>query len=70
MTKPVGTLALALLLLASVTAGEGERGAGSFRVEEAELDLGRVTAGELATATFVFRNDSPTEVRILKAAPS
>jgi hypothetical protein len=69
MRKAVGTLSLALLL-ASVAAGEEERGEGLFRVEMADLDLGRITAGELATATFVFRNDSPSEVRILKAAPS
>jgi len=70
MTNRVPTLALALSLLASVTGGGEVPVAGSFRVENADLDLGRVTAGAIATATFVFRNDGPTDIHILKAAPS
>jgi hypothetical protein len=67
---PTLTLTLALLLLASVTGGGDPALAAGFRVENADLDLGRVKAGEIASATFVFRNDGPSDVRILKAAPS
>ena len=42
----------------------------SFRVEEAELDLGTIVAGTLATATFVFHNDGPDDVHIIRAKPS
>ncbi len=70
MTRRVRTLALALLLLASVTGGGDVPVAAGFRVENADLDLGLVTAGQSASATFVFRNDGPSDVHILKAAPS
>lgn len=42
----------------------------SFRVEEAELDLGTIVAGTVATATFLFHNDGPDDVRIIRAKPS
>ena len=42
----------------------------SFRVEEAELDLGTIVSGTIATATFVFHNDGPDDVHIIRAKPS
>jgi len=42
----------------------------SFRVEEAALDLGTIVAGTVATATFVFHNDGPDDVHIIRAKPS
>ncbi len=42
----------------------------SFRVEERELDLGTIVAGTIATATFVFYNDGPDDVHIIRAKPS
>jgi len=42
----------------------------SFWVEEAELDLGTIVAGTIATATFVFHNDGPDDVHIIRAKPS
>ncbi|MCW8985052.1 MAG: DUF1573 domain-containing protein [Thermoanaerobaculales bacterium] len=42
----------------------------SFRVEEADLDLGTIVAGTIATATFVFHNDGPEPVHIIRAKPS
>ena len=42
----------------------------SFRIEEAELDLGIIVAGTTATATFVFHNDGPDDVHIIRAKPS
>ena len=42
----------------------------SFRIEEAELDLGTIVAGTIATATFVFHNDGPDDVHIIRAKPS
>ena len=63
-------IAVAVLLVCvavCVQAREGEPGADTpFRVEEADLNLGRVIAGETAVGTFVFHNDSGRDVRILK----
>ena len=42
----------------------------TFWVENAELDMGQVVAGTTATATFVFHNDGPGEVNIIRAKPS
>jgi hypothetical protein len=42
----------------------------SFGVEEAELDLGTIIAGTVATATFVFHNPGPDDVHIIRAKPS
>lgn len=42
----------------------------AFRVEEAALDIGTIVAGTLATATFVFHNDGPDDVHIIRAKPS
>ena len=42
----------------------------SFWVEEAHLDLGTIVAGTVATATFVFHNDGPDDIHIIRAKPS
>jgi type IV secretory pathway VirB2 component (pilin) len=42
----------------------------SFRVEEAHLDIGTIVAGTIARATFVFHNDGPDDVNIIRAKPS
>ncbi len=42
----------------------------SFWVEEAHLDLGIIVAGTVATATFVFHNDGPDDIHIIRAKPS
>jgi hypothetical protein len=42
----------------------------SFRVENADLDLGTIIAGTVATATFVFVNDGPDDIKIIRAKPS
>ena len=42
----------------------------SFWVEEAELDLGTIVAGTVAIATFVFHNDGPEDIHIIRAKPS
>lgn len=42
----------------------------AFRVENASVDLGSVTAGDDAVATFIFHNDLDRAVKILRAAPS
>jgi hypothetical protein len=39
-------------------------------VEESDLDLGTIVAGTIATATFVFHNDGPEDVHIIRAKPS
>ena len=42
----------------------------TFWVESTTLDVGFVTSGTTAAATFVFHNDGDRAVRILRAAPS
>jgi len=42
----------------------------SFWVEEPELDLGTIVAGTVATATFVFHNNGPEDIHIIRAKPS
>jgi hypothetical protein len=74
MTRRFRAAALAVALLslsiaAPPSAGE-EDTKPSFWVEETELDLGTVIAGSIATATFVFRNDGPEDVHIIRAKPS
>ena len=59
----------AVSLALSAVAAEGQEAAG-FRVEDADLDLGRAVAGSTVTATFEFVNDTDRDVRILRAAPS
>ena len=41
-----------------------------FRVDETDLNLDKVIAGHTLTATWVFRNDGPTDVNIIRAKPS
>jgi hypothetical protein len=42
----------------------------TFSVENPSIDIGEIKAGSEAVATFVFRNDGPTDVKIIKAKPS
>ena len=56
-----------LLPLFAFSQGEGGP---VFRAESNHVEVGPVTAGSTATATFVFRNDGDRDIRILRAAPS
>ena len=59
--------------LSSVVFAEGEsaeKGVKGFWVEEANLDLGTISAGTDAIGTYVFHNDTNKEVKIIKAKPS
>jgi len=42
----------------------------TFRVEEANIKLGKVAAGKDAVGTFVFHNDTDHDVKIIRAKPS
>jgi hypothetical protein len=64
----VATLVSGSFFVTRFAAAEGSQP--SFTVEEAELDLGTIVAGTLATATFVFHNPGPTDVHIIRAKPS
>ncbi len=57
-------------LLAAVTVAADDNIRPSFWVEDDTIDLGSVIAGRTASATYVFHNDGPTEVKILRAAPT
>lgn len=41
-----------------------------FWVENPRIDLGEVRSGTPAVATFVFHNDGPKDVNIIRAKPS
>jgi hypothetical protein len=41
-----------------------------LRVEQSNLDLGTIRAGQEAVGTFVFHNDGTTVVKIIRAKPS
>lgn len=65
----------AALFLVAIIAGTplhaGDDGSDStFRVVEADLNIGRVVAGATATGTFTFQNDGEVDVKILRAKPS
>ena len=68
MRQPA-TLAL-LFVTAAVAVAANDNVKPSLWVENDSIDLGRVIAGRTASATYVFHNDGPTEVRILRAAPT
>jgi len=39
-------------------------------VENDIIDVGKVIAGNTASVTYVFHNDGPTDITILRASPS
>ena len=59
---------LTILPSTPIVAQEGE--APSFWVENSTVEIDRVIAGRIASATFVFHNDSPEDVHIIRAKPS
>ena len=63
-----------MLLTAAVMTFEDRADAQSagptFFVENARIDIGEIKAGTEAVATFVFHNEGPTDVRIIRAKPS
>jgi hypothetical protein len=68
VVAPAAALVCALMTVADPAVAEDDRA--TFRVEEASLNLGTVVAGESVKATFVFHNDGPEDVHIIRAAPS
>jgi hypothetical protein len=74
MTRHFRSVALAAALAFSLFVvthfAEAQSPQPSFRVEEAELDLGTIAAGTTVTATFVFHNDGSEDVNIIRAKPS
>lgn len=53
-----------------MTVAAAQEHAPSFRVEQAEIDIGTVIAGTTVTADFIFHNDGPDDVHIIRAKPS
>ncbi len=72
MSQQFGVAAGVALVAACLLVGESAAAdvPPTFRVESAGLDVGPVTAGTTAEATFVFHNEGDRDVRILRAAPS
>ena len=70
-SRAVALAAVRLSLLLVVTFfASAEESQPTFRVEETEMNLGTIVAGTIATATFVFYNDGPDDVHIIRAKPS
>lgn len=63
------TLAL-LFVTAAVAVAANDNVKPSLWVENDSIDLGRVIAGRTASATYIFHNDGPTAVKILRATPT
>ncbi len=66
---------LILMVLTAAMAGavgrvEATSAAPTFTVENPRIDLGDIKAGSEAVATFVFHNNGPEDVTIIKAKPS
>ena len=74
MTRHLGAVALAAALLFAgffvTDFAAAQDPQPTFRVEETNLDVGTIVAGTIATATFVFHNDGPEDVHIIRAKPS
>ncbi len=68
--------AVLILMLAATTMGASVDRVGAespepaFRVENPRIDLGQIKSGTDVLATFVFHNDGPVDVKIIKAKPS
>jgi hypothetical protein len=65
---PAAALVCALIAVAPAAVADDDKA--SLWVEQASLDLGTVVAGESVTAVFVFHNDGPEDVHIIRAKPS
>ena len=63
-------LALAVILTLAVLCPTRATCGGVLRIESPQLDVGKVTAGSPAVATFVFHNDGDRDIHILQAKPS
>jgi hypothetical protein len=66
----LGALVVMLAMPVMALAEETPVDTASFRVETTNLELGKVKAGEVAEATFVFHNDGKEPVKIIRAKPS
>ncbi len=61
---------LGVMAIAVADHVEAQSGGPTFTVESPRIDIGEIKAGSEVAATFVFHNDGPTDVRIIKAKPS
>jgi hypothetical protein len=68
LAAALSLVAIAVILPAQV--GDEEGANPTLRVEEPNLDLGRVVAGKVVTGTFIFHNESEKDVKIVRAKPS
>lgn len=68
--------AVLILMLAAAMMGacvdrvDAQSSEPAFRVENSRIDLGKIKSGTDVLATYVFHNDGPTDVKIIKAKPS
>jgi hypothetical protein len=71
MSLPVVCGALATCLAGVAVADDASTAQPeAFRVVSSSVEVGDVISGRVGVATFEFRNDADTDVRILRAAPS
>ncbi len=70
--RKVVVIALALgVTCAAIVTGQSDSAtpAPGLVIEQTEIDVGAVKAGQEAVATFVLRNTGETPVKILKVKP-
>jgi len=74
MTAGFRAVAFAMGLIGSMTLAPFGAARGAERttlwVENASIDIGKVIAGKTASVTYVFHNDGPTDIAILRASPT
>jgi hypothetical protein len=65
-------MAIVMVTLVATAAGSAaaETDEPALTVEQTKIDVGEITSGSDAVATYVFRNSGPTDVKILRAKPS
>ena len=66
-------LSLMLLTLAVVTTVDrvdAQSAGPTFSVENSRIDIGEIKSGSDVVATFIFHNEGPSDVKIIKAKPS
>ncbi len=74
MRDRFGTVLTVVVLFCAVASAPPvvaqDEGKTLFWVENSTVEIGKVIAGRPASATFLFHNDGPEDVHIIRAKPS
>lgn len=61
---------LTVSMIVAVDRTDAQATGPTFSVEESRINVGEIKAGSEVVATFVFHNQGPTDVKIIRAKPS